>query len=345
MKLFLKKIFIFFIPLFIFSLIAIGTFYVFDPFKILKHYNEYKNSVISYNEDYIATERYLKNKNHYNSFIFGSSRAGCGFQTDSWAKYLKKDDFPYSFAASNESIYGIIGKIRLINEEKRPMNNVLLVIDTDVTFKKFTNSTGHIYIKHPLVSKETKQAFISEYLKDYIFTGFCIAYLDYKCFHTKRSYMTGFLNFKADPNEKYIAFNVKNKEKQIQTDKDGYYKKRKKLFYVRDSNDNEKVLGKQIVPQGVEFLKEIRGIFKKHNTNYTIIISPLYDQKKINQNDLDILIEIFGKENVYDFSGKNYITNQKNNYYEPSHYRTCVGDEILRVIHQNKKICVGKDNF
>ncbi|MEP7169743.1 MAG: hypothetical protein ABI855_10280, partial [Bacteroidota bacterium] len=113
MKQFIKGILIFSIPIFLFSLLIVGTFYLLDPFKVVKHYDEFYNSIIAYNEDYVNTERYLKNENAYNSFVFGSSRAGCGFKTEYWAKHLKKTDRPYCFGASNESIFGIVGKIRL----------------------------------------------------------------------------------------------------------------------------------------------------------------------------------------------------------------------------------------
>lgn len=333
MKTFLKRILLFSIPPFIILIIILGSFFIFDPFKILKKYDEFYSSIIGYNEDYVATERYLKTKNSYNSYIFGSSRAGCGFQTESWLKYLKKDDKAYSFAASNESIFGIRGKLRLIDNEEGKIDNVLLIIDLDVTLEKFVNSSGHLYIKHPLVSGETRIAFISEYIKEYISTGFFIAYLDYKLLKTKRNYMNRFFTFNNKENEKYIPFNIKYKEKLIQTDEVRYYEEKKNIFYERDSV--EIILEKVVFSQAIDYLQEIKSIFNKHKTNYKIIISPLYDQKKINNTDLTILYGIFGKANVYNFSGINFITNQKHNYYERSHYRIQVGNEILSRIYQN----------
>jgi hypothetical protein len=333
MKTFLKRLLLFSIPPIIILIIVLGTFFIFDPFKILKKYDEFYSSIIEYNEDYVATERYLKNKNSYNSYILGSSRAGCGFQTRSWLKYLKKDDRAYSYTASNESIFGMRGKLRLIDNEECKIENVLLIIDLDITLKKLVNSHGHLYIKHPLISGESTKNFIAEYIKDYIFTGFFIAYLDYKLFKSKREYMNRFFYFNINENEKYISFNTEHKEKLIKTDEFRYYEEKKNIFYERDSI---KIFSeKQFFSQAVEYFNEINGIFKKHKTKYKIIISPLYDQKEINNADLTILCEIFGKENVYNFSGINFITNQKHNYYEKSHYRIQVGNEILRNIYQN----------
>ena len=105
-----------------------------------------------------------------------------------------------------------------------------------------------------------------------------------------------------------------------------------------------KINSKQIL-----MLKEINSILKKHRTNFKIIISPLYNQVKINNIDLDIINNIFPKNVVFDFSGKNIITENKLNYYEyyanptlnmsrnqSSQYVSSVGDKLMQVIYFNK---------
>ena len=65
-------------------------------------------------------------------------------------------------------------------------------------------------------------------------------------------------------------------------------------------------------------------------------------QGKIYPKDMvDLLEELFNHQDyridfptVYDFSGKNAITDNKFNYYEISHYRYAVGDSILSKIYQ-----------
>ena len=59
----------------------------------------------------------------------------------------------------------------------------------------------------------------------------------------------------------------------------------------------------------------------------------MYDQKKLNIEDLSILNALFGKENVFDFSGINQITNNLYNYYETSHYRPHVAKKIIDEIY------------
>ena len=80
-------------------------------------------------------------------------------------------------------------------------------------------------------------------------------------------------------------------------------------------------------------LREIKKILVKHNTRYKIILSPIYDQMKFSSDDLRVLREIFGN-NLYDFTGQNWITQSKYNWYETKHFRTYIGDSILNVIYQ-----------
>jgi hypothetical protein len=86
-----------------------------------------------------------------------------------------------------------------------------------------------------------------------------------------------------------------------------------------------------------KMLAEIFAKFQNDKTNYKIIINPLYDQEKLNSEDLIILNKIFGKENVFDFSGRNEITNDFYNYYELSHYRPHVAKMIMDIIYNKQK--------
>ncbi len=61
----------------------------------------------------------------------------------------------------------------------------------------------------------------------------------------------------------------------------------------------------------------------------------MYDQIPLEKEQLNLLYDIFGKENVYDFSGKNEFTESVFNYYENSHYRPHVAAEIMDIIYED----------
>jgi len=78
----------------------------------------------------------------------------------------------------------------------------------------------------------------------------------------------------------------------------------------------------------------IKNIFEKHNTKYQIIISPVYDQVPLEKQQIEQLELIFGEKHIYNFSGKNQFTESIHNFYETSHYRPHVANEILRIVYQ-----------
>jgi len=59
------------------------------------------------------------------------------------------------------------------------------------------------------------------------------------------------------------------------------------------------------------------------------LIHPLYDQKKLAPRDIELLDSIFDKRRVFDFAGKNELTENVRNYYERDHYRKFIADRML----------------
>lgn len=333
MRLFIKKVFVFLLPILLLIVVSIGSFYYYDPFQVLNPPSEFKESIVGYNEEFVATERYLRNPKNYGSFIFGSSRAGAGFRLEDWATTLRKNDDLFLFASSNETIFGILGKIKLIEEVDGPLHEALIIIDTDKTFHSYENSKGHIFIKHYRVSQSDRSTFITTFLKDYIFSGFFIRFLDFKMFKTERPYMKGYLDMtKLNSTKKYESFVGPYYLNQIiKKDSIKYYEDHQNLFFERPKV--AKVNPPMISERGISYLKTIKSIFDKKNTSYKFVIGPLYNQQKINAHDLQILRDIFGASHVYDYSGKNEFTENKGNYLEDSHYRPHVGAKILKDIY------------
>lgn len=118
-------------------------------------------------------------------------------------------------------------------------------------------------------------------------------------------------------------------------DKGKYYTpERLSVFYKRDTiltYSPEAIKNSQ-----KEILQNIARILKRQNANTKIIISPTYDQEKLNPGDLKYLEDLFGKNSVHDFSGINQYTSDFRNYYETSHYRPHVARMILEEVYKTK---------
>jgi len=325
------------LPVFVVS----STFFVFDPFKILYNYGEQlfvENGTLdgfTLNRDYVGTEMFLQKKDNFNydSFVFGSSRSSV-FQSWEWEKHIENKSVPFHFIGSGESLFGIWSKIKFLDQINHSIKNALLVVDHELLSQE-KNGEGVIAIRHPITSNE-KIKFYATHFTEYISTDFFIQYLDFKLFGKKKKYMDKLF----DNDTRGMVFdNYKNdwihkgKEEAIKKDSIAYYEQKKKIFYQRpDKQENARiVLGKS----HKMMLNEISNVLKKNQTNFKIIINPLYDQKSINKQDLTFISTTFGDSNVYDFSGKNEFTSVANNYYEASHFKPFIARKIMKKIYND----------
>lgn len=98
-----------------------------------------------------------------------------------------------------------------------------------------------------------------------------------------------------------------------------------KLHFRSDIQGYKK---KQISNNEMDILINIKKLLKKHNSNYYVIITPLYDQLKFNNSDSKILNQIF-ESRIYDFSGINSITSNEYNYPDVKHFIPSISKSIL----------------
>jgi hypothetical protein len=304
-----------------------------DPFRVLYPYVNFYNSSIPTDRDYISTEVLMKKYplEKYDSYILGSSKS-LSFLCSQWDKYTGGKSF--HFDASGESVFGILTKLSYLQREKMPVKNCLLIVDS-ATVAETTNSSGHTYIKHPLVSGESRIKFQFTFLTAFLSNKFFVPYFFYK-FNSKPPEFLEYPRI-TDPreftvdgssNDMYFSF----AERQMSKDINSYYEEHKRTFFERDSTN--KYVSKPAVgePQLKE-LSEIKKIFDSEKTNYKFVIYPGYDLKYLNPADVEKLKGIFGAENVFDYSGINEITLDVKNYYDEAHCRALVGSRILKEIY------------
>jgi hypothetical protein len=330
------KLLIFTAPIYLVVLFYIVT----DPFKVIYHYHSYYDDNrqwgIVLNKDVISVESLLDNWNtyKYNSFIFGNSRS-MFYHAAEWKKYIGDSASCFHMDANSESIYGIYRKFVLLDSLKIPITNSLIILDVE-TLGQAGNGTGHLFVKDYHLTGESWWSSQQLYFQDFITTPkFILACLDYKLTGHMKPYMFAdrmLSNILVNYDERTNEVSFKGYDDSILHHRDAYYAGKKAIFYQRDTTES---WSKPVVkaPQEKQ-LKAIAAVLARNHTRYKVIINPLYDQKKIAPEDLDILRRYFGSENVFDFSGVNSYTADKTNYYENSHYRPVVANDILRRIYQ-----------
>ena len=317
MKRFLKYCLLFSLP---FGLLVVW-YVLLDPFKVIWHYDEYyePNDFVGINRGYVTTISYINKKDtyHYDSFIFGNSRS-IAFHIEEWEHYLPESSVCYHFDESGGSVGGVFYKIRFINKNGC-LKNALLVVDYQLLGTNERN--GHLVNLPPVLDDYRNViGFHWENFSAFYDMKFLRAFFDYKLSHQYKPYMKDLIK---NPDKA-------NKEEMI---KRGEYYDEEHIKVFEGKQFPDSVAKVVINEERAEMLKAIKEVFNQQNTNYKIVISPLYNQIKLNPIDLQTLYDVFGKENVFDFSGVNQWSVDYHNYYEDSHYRPCVANEIMKIMY------------
>lgn len=330
MKKFIIKILIFILPA---IFLILSVIYI-DFFKILGFQDYYSVQKVGLNREMITTSTFnhYREKEKFNSFIFGSSRSQA-YKCANWISYLDKNAKPFHFDASGEGICGIAKKVEYIDEIGDTIKNALIVIDRDVLKTTYLKN-GHLFIPMPCVSKQSEYDYYVTFLKASLNPKFLIAYLDYSIFKNHRGYM-GYLIIRSKYNH---IVNKKNCDiwygwdREIESDSLKYYNRliEKGIFYKRPKIDLSECI---VTTEEKKQLLIIKNIFEKHKTKFKIIISPIYDQVSMEKAQIELLEQMFGNKNIYNFSGKNQFTEPIHNFYETSHYRTHVANDIMKLIY------------
>jgi len=336
--LFLKRIAQFLIIPLIVSGILCSLYIKADPFSDFKQENNYSWKYFFQGLGDLATKKLINSNINYNSFIFGSSRSAGVYACYLQHKIPKSVFFHYS--DWTETIGGTYNKLKFVDSLGYKIDNVFWYIDTDCTFR---NSGADKDNNHYLLIGKKKQDYLLYHFKSYyksifkfspnstdkikILLGLPVKGEIYPNWNSDL--------FTNDPNHNCDTVNFANYSKSNINSKlisriDSL--KGTGFFYKRDTI--QQYNSAQISENEKEILLKISEIFNKHKTNYYIVITPLYDQKKFNQSDYDILKMFFGNR-LYDFSGINDITNNEYNYRDRTHFQYCISKGIIDQIFLN----------
>lgn len=328
MKRFIITILLFSTPL----LAIIGAFILLDPFRIVWHYEDYyKGTHIGINRGFVSSEVYINQKDKYNydSFIFGNSRS-IAFYEDEWKKYIPANSSVFHFDASGGSVAGLYYKVKYIDEHGGKLNNALLVIDHYLL--EITEETGYLFRTAPVLEGyKNLVPFLQDHFEAFTTFQFIYALADFHISGKYKGYMGYYIS--------YEEIECRKSSNEIRRDSmdlkilNGTYYTPKRIEEFDDWQHPDSISPPMINEERKDLLRETARIFQKHNTSLKIVISPLYDQIRLNSSDLSFLQNTFGEGCVFDFSGPNKWNNDYHNYYEWSHYRPCVANEILEIIY------------
>jgi len=326
MKKFLYKLGLFLLPLIILGIVSMFLYVKTDVYGDFgkKDNFEWNYSFQQLND--ISTKKLLTSNRAYNSFVFGTSRScsvyGCYLQTK-----LQDSKF-FHYANWNESIGGMLAKIQYLDAKGYDLKNIILYLDTDYTF----NGDGKLSpMDHYLITKESK----AKYYYNHAVSFFSNFDMDkFKILIGDGQQTSSYVNRKLDPitndfNHECSAEEIR-KYQYIQSDELFKHKmdSLKKSGYLYERPKTQQYKSTQISDEEEAMLKKIVAILEKHGTQYYAILTPIYDQQKLNHRDYNILKKYF-KNNLYDFSGKNKYTEDFYNYPDGIHFQNYISKQII----------------
>ena len=322
---FLRKIAILlFVPL----LLLAAVYFVTDPYKTLRPFSlTYFDST---NRDYLSSELFILNSKDidYDSFIFGSSRA-CGINSYHWVHYLPEGSRQFVFQAWGETVTGIDQKVKYLDETGISIKNALILLDVPRSFGKVQEPTKALSIKDPAISKQPK--FVHESI---LFWNFI---------QKPSQWIQAIKNRGFDTVSNDWEKGNKNLDISIQPPPDSLKKLSQvaKNAFLKDLtvNGGISISVPLITNVLVQRLESIQSVFEQHGTSFRVIVTPgfCYKDSAISPIDLAILESIFGSENVFDFSRKNELNSDYNNYSDPSHFGLGVGWRMIEDIYNPDK--------
>lgn len=330
MKRYLLKLLLFLLPI----LLILGTYIIFDPFKVIWHYDNYYATLreVVLNRGFVST-KVFDNQNdtcHYDSFILGNS-ASLAFHVDEWQKYIGTDTHCFHFDAMSGSVEGLLLKVKHIDEQENQIKNALVVVDHKMLGRGDYQS--HLYMQPPaLTHNHNFLEFHWAHFASFLNFKFFKAYIDYRFNGKLKPYMKDVLcprdDIKYDGKTNEVEYVYK--EKLIA---DSTYYDSEFLQKLNRGQQPNTVDVPHIDKEKRKMLAEMASIFKRHNTRVKVVVSPFWDQVRLNPADLQCFQDIFGKENVYDFSGSNEWNSDYHNYYDHVHYRPHIATQILNIIY------------
>jgi hypothetical protein len=275
----------------------------------------------------------MKNKNKYDSFIFGSSRV-----TNIDVKKISNGRYYNMFYAGGLPEEHL-EHLRFLLNNGVAVKNVLLGLDD---FSYLIDPQQHLgeldFQPHPAVSGKSLLTFYGEYF-----------FKLNKLFPQLQAYIRHNYTRRNSPEETRVVYDIYGTGRGLCSDCDESIERNvrghitSKIFL---EPTDYRFLQKDRIAPVLSAMKELVALSEKDRFRLIIFINPIHRTTYLNA-DLG-KFALFKRKlaeiaDYYDFSGLNSVTTNNYDYYETSHYRPFVGDMMLKVMLGSPDVNVPHD--
>lgn len=302
-------------------MIIISFNYYFDPDAIFRQNKQIYYGPIS--DRYAKTSYILKNKEKYNTFIWGSSRVQ---KMDAFILNTRS----YNMGATSGGVEDCLRGLKIFVNNRIKIENVYLGIDN---FSYKYDNEKDIRSFHTTPYSEVKLKNIEYLMKAALKKPDYDKIKVYSCIEN-----TELIENYLISSGKLMVPNLVEKNIEKSTKDYVYNEKFKKPLYVDDKNEH--------IDSTISIIKEIKQICDDNNINLVVFFNPVHITSYL-KDDIEISNR-FKKElanitDFYDFNYINFITVNNYFWYETSHPRYFVCDWQLKVITNQYDEKIPKD--
>ncbi len=327
-------------------LVALLWYICTDPYKVLRHYDCYlpdpteNPARIGMNKGLVTFANFhdrVAQGHSYNAFIFGSS-ISCYYDAETWQQLADSSGRAkaYHFDSSSESLPSMAAKIKYLDELSQPLDFALVVLDPIIMGSD--ESAGPAFVNPPQL-----QHTLTERLS-YHYTFFRAA--------TNADFLKSWIpaqisglpcnngrNMIFEP-QPIIYDRATNQESIpvwdsiISADPAAFYC----MHPLQPSPVEITVAATCLTGRRAEAMRTIAEIFKKHHTDFRVVIGPNRRKTVLNPADLQVIQSVFGAERVHDYSfSLANALEQDTLLYDNTHYRPVFADRIMRLVYQRNR--------
>ena len=311
--------------------LLIGIYCYEDPFMIIRSYDDYDHSHVELSEGDIGWKKIkmFRKQRQYDSFIMGASCTKA-YNCGDWNRYINAR--PFRFFGNSEGLGDVCLKLQALDKLPGQQVKNLLIVTERSFYEKAHPQPGVMHIMPPDVTGKSFFSYQAAYLQGFLFPKFLLPYLKFKFTNHYDKSMANVIEDESRSRARYTNDAALEQEDDIRRMGEGYWRQphwRKALAKPQTVHPHDPVIG----PEQLARLTEIRDFCRRHNTRLKLIVGPTFELEQLNSRDLKALRTIFGDSVVYDFSA-NLPLHDYHGFYDPIHYRRCVGQKILQQVYK-----------
>lgn len=332
MKRFIISVFCFFaIPF----LLLLGIYIITDPYRTVGKFDP--SDIDETNREYFSTELFLRNNPtmQYNAFVFCSSKGG-GINTYLWRELINDSIRPFVFQAWADDIVGMCEKLDFLDKNGSHVDYALILLDLPSSFTKNPHDQV-INLRHYLLDGGNRFTYNTNY-----FVKFAQKPSQWmKAVKNKVSGVKLIHEYDTIWGDRFASNKDCWRELPPQ-DSLCYCTELTRQTFLREvtyQKESDIVYGEpSINGENIEILQHMKDVLDRQRTKYKILICPQYVFKNpmANLDDVKILGNIFGAENVYNYSVDCAYTRDYNYLSDPSHFGVRLGSLILQEMYGAK---------